>query len=98
MHDSDVEGRKPVDGIVGVRDAKVRVGRRGQWVGVREIEAREWREEHLIGDVGVLLTCAVLLEAVPTVGGLGGSLGGGGDGNGHTVRGTGRLGARHVHM
>ena len=55
-------------------------------MGVGEIEAREWREEHLIGDVGVLLTCAVLLKAVPTAGGLGGSLGGGGDGNGHGTR------------
>jgi hypothetical protein len=48
-----VESRQPVDGVVGVRDAEVSVGRRGQWAAVGEVG----REEHLVGGVGVLFTC-----------------------------------------
>ena len=55
---ADVEGRKPVDGVVRVGDAEVRVGRRGQRVSVGAVGTMKRREEHLVGGVGVLLTCS----------------------------------------
>ena len=53
---ADVERREPVDYILGARNAKVRVRRLGQWATVGGVGCR--REEHLVGDIGVLLARA----------------------------------------